>query len=90
MAAAHVGRFRDISFALSLGRHLVNTSIRQSGTELLALCAPANTANLTLERIAYFPLLEICHVEVAAGCDDGTKLWNRRVWHQRPERLSVG
>lgn len=90
MAVAQTGGFRDIGFALSLGGHLVNRSIGQTSTELLALGAPANTADLALERIADLAFLEICHVKVAAVGDDGAQLWDGRIRHQRPQSLPVG
>lgn len=82
MAVAHIGRLGDIGLALSLRRHLMNSSISQPGTKLFAFGAPGGTANLALQRVADFPLLEVRNMEIAATGDNSKELRDHGIWYQ--------
>jgi hypothetical protein len=64
----------NIPFALPLGSHLTDGSISHTSAKLLALGAPAQAADLSLQRAAQLPLLKVRHVQVSVTSHDGTEL----------------
>lgn len=73
MIIADIRRLGDLRLGFTLGCELLNSSVGQARDELLSLGAPANTANLVLQRIDG-PLLQVGHEQIPITGDDRAQL----------------